>query len=30
LMHHRQQINPVDYQFFFQHNIAPGIIYGSC
>lgn len=30
LMQHRQQINPVDYQFFFQHNIAPNIIYGSC
>jgi hypothetical protein len=30
LMRHREQINPIDYQFFFQHNITPDIIYGSC
>jgi len=28
LMQHRRQIHPIDYQFFFQHNIAPDIIYG--
>jgi hypothetical protein len=28
LVNNRKKIHPIDYQFFFQHNIAPEIIYG--
>jgi hypothetical protein len=28
LLSHQRQILPIDFQYFFQHNIAPAIIYG--
>lgn len=29
LVSNAKRINPIDYQFFFQHNLAPEIIYGN-
>ena len=29
LVENKKKINPIDYQFFFQHNIRPEVIYGK-
>jgi len=30
LLDHQSEIHPIDFQYFFQHNIHPSIIYRSC